>query len=351
MHPLLRSPRVLAAYWVSWLLAGAVVATAWSSRRPSELVWTLAFALPVALLTGVSALSMFYVCRRFALRPAQWISALLGRAGAAVLLAFFVAAAAALWNASGTLVGRTDLLGNAPPAWFAFMGISAVIFILSALLHDAFLAQQAAQDAASTEAAALLHARDMEIRALRHQIDPHFLFNCLNSISALTQRDPAAARAMTIDLAEFFRQTLALGERERIRLDDELALVERYVAIEQRRLGDKLRLSLDVATDCRATWLPPLVLQPLVENAIKHGIRTLDSGGTVELAARRSGDRLDLRVSNPVDPSAVHDGSGLAQGLRHLQARLRAHCPDADRVEVERVLGRFHVHLMLPWRP
>lgn len=351
MHPLLKSPRALAAYLLSWLLAGAVVAAAWSPRWPSELVRTLVFALPVALLMGVSALSLFYICRSFALRPAQWISALLRRAAAALLLAFLVAGLAFLWNATGMLFGRSALVDNAPPMWFALVGTTVMIFLLSALAHDAFLAQQAAQAAATTEAEARLLAREMEIRALRHQIDPHFLFNCLNSISALTQRDPGAARAMTIDLAQFFRQTLASGGRERIRLEDELALVERYVAIEQRRLGDKLRLSLDIGADCLPAWLPPLVLQPLVENAIKHGIRTLEQGGTVELVARRQGDHLDLRVGNPVDTSARHDASGLGLGLRHLQARLRAQCPDADRIEVERTPDRFHVHLALPWHP
>ncbi len=351
MHPLLKSPRALAAYLLSWLLAGAIVAVAWSSRRPSELVWALTFALPVALLTGISALTLFYVCLGFALRPAQWMSGLLRRIAAAVVLALVVAGAAVLWNATGTLFGRVALVGVAPPGWFGLVGISMVIFLLSALIHDVLLVQQAAQAAAASEAEARLLAREMEVRALRNQIDPHFLFNCLNSISALTQRDPSAARAMTIDLAEFFRQTLAMGERERIRLDDELGLIECYVAIEQRRLGDKLCMNLDVDADCRAAWLPPLVLQPLVENAIKHGIKSLEHGGTIELAARHLGDRLDLRVSNPVDASARRDASGLGQGLSHLQARLQAQCPGADRVEVEQLPDRFCVHLALPWHP
>ncbi len=351
MHPLLRNPRALTTYLLAWLLAGGVIAAAWSSAQPSRLVWALAFALPVALLTGACALLPFYVCLGFPLRPARWISAFSRRFAAALALTLLVVGAAAIWNASGMVLGRAALLELTPAAWLAFAGITLVVFLLSALIHDALLAQQSAQAAAATEAQARLLAREMEIKALRHQIDPHFLFNCLNSISALTERDPAAARAMTIDLAQYFRQTLALGAREHIQLEDELDLVERYLTIEQRRLGDKLRLSLDVDSGCRAAWLPPLVLQPLVENAIKHGIRHLDAGGTIELAARRLGDRLDLRVSNPVESSARRDASGLGQGLRHLQARLQAQCPGAARVEIEDLPDRFSVHLVLPWNP
>ncbi len=351
MHPLLQRPRALAAYLLAWLLAGAVMAVAWSAQRPAELLRALVFALPPALLLGVSALAMFHVCRGFALRPARWMGALGRRFAAAVLLSVFVAATTALWNLSARLFGGPVLLDLAPAVWAGIVVITLMVLLASALVHDALLAHQAAQAAAATEAQSRLFAREMEIRALRHQVDPHFLFNCLNSISALTQLDPGAARAMTIDLAQYFRQTLDVGERERIQLDDELALIARYVAIEQRRMGDKLQLRLDVEPPCGAAWLPPLLLQPLVENAVKHGIRALDQGGCIEIVARHVRDRLELRVSNPVDASARRDASGLGQGLRHLRARLQAQCPGAERVAIEHSAQRFSVHLALPWQP
>jgi LytS/YehU family sensor histidine kinase len=191
----------------------------------------------------------------------------------------------------------------------------------------------------------------MELKALRHQVDPHFLFNSLNSISALTQLDPAAARAMTIDLADYFRQTLSLGGRERIPLAQELELVQRYLAIEQRRMGDRLRLSLDIDAACQAAWLPPLLLQPLVEHAVKHGIRHLDEGGTIELRARHVGDRLVLRVANPVDADALRDTSGLGQGLRHLKTWLQTLYAEPTFVDVERAADHYTVQISLPWQP
>jgi LytS/YehU family sensor histidine kinase len=155
---------------------------------------------------------------------------------------------------------------------------------------------------------------------------------------------------MTIDLAEFFRQTLRLGECERIRLEEELALVQHYLAIEQRRLGDKLSLCIDVDAACRMACLPPLVLQPLVENAIKHGIRLLDLGGRIELGASHVGGHLVLRVRNPVDSQASRDTSGLGQGLRHLQSRLLTQYGGSAFVELERTASLFTVQIALPWQ-
>jgi LytS/YehU family sensor histidine kinase len=260
-----------------------------------------------------------------------------------------VGGAAALWNATGLLWGRAGLVAFVPLDWLGFFGLLAVVFAASTLVHDALLAQQALQAAAVTEAQARLMAREMELKALRAQLDPHFLFNSLNAISALIHADPAAARAMTVDLAQFFRQTLSLGERPRIRLGQELELVQHYLAIEQRRLGDKLRMAIDADDACRQAWLPPLLLQPLVENAVKHGIRLLDHGGLIEFSARRDGNRLVLRVSNPVDASAPADGSGLGQGLRHLHARLQSPYDDLARVDIHRSADHFTVQLSLPW--
>ena len=350
MHPLLKNLRGLAAYLLAWMLAGCALAVAWVQQAPSEWIWVLGFLLPIALLTALAALSMYAVCRSFPLRPAKWMSTLSRRAAAAGLLALLVSAAAALWNATGPLWGRDGLVTLTPVAWLAFVCTQSVVYALSALMHDAWLAQRTLQAAAATEAQARLLAREMEIKALRKQLDPHFLFNSLNSISSLIQFDPAAARAMTIDLAQFFRLTLGLGERERIRLDEELELVQHYLAIEQRRLGDKLRLSIDVDAACRVVWLPPLVLQTLVENAIKHGIRRLDLGGLIELSARHAGNRLALRISNPVDALAPRDTTGLGQGLRHLQARLQTQYDEPAFVDVESTADRYTVQISLPWQ-
>ena len=340
----------MAAYLLAWMLAGLAMAVVWLPQAAAGWMQAIRFTLPLALLAGIAALSMHFVCRSFPLRPANWISALGRRGLAAGFLALLVCVAAALCNATGMLWGQEDWVPLSPGTWYSVAGGLVAVLGISALIHDALLAQQSLQEAAATEAQVRLLAHEMEIKALRNQLDPHFLFNSLNSVSSLIQIDPVAARAMTIDLAQFLRQTLSLGERERIRLEEELELLQHYLAIEQRRLGDRLHLSMDVEADCHAALLPPLILQPLVENAIKHGIRQLLPGGTIELGAHRRDASLVLRVSNPVPVQTRLDGSGLGQGLRLLRARLRTQYDQPASVAIDSTPDQFTVVVNLPWQ-
>jgi two-component system sensor histidine kinase AlgZ len=350
VHPLLKNPRGLLAYLSAWVLASCVLGAASAWQAPAQWPWRIAFLLPLGLAAGLAALSLYAVCRALPLRPARWMGALSRRAAAVALMAALLTGAAALWNATGSLWGREALVELTRGTWAGLFGLQLALLALATLMHDALLAQQAVQAAAAKEAEARLLAREMELKALRSQIDPHFLFNSLNSISALIPGDPAAARAMTIELARFFRQTLSVGARDRIRLEEELELVGHYLEIERRRLGEKLRVSIDVEEACRTAACPPLVLQPLVENAIKHGIRALDAGGQVEISARRSGGRLVLRVTNPVPEAAPGDTSGLGEGLRQLKSRLQAQYDETGLVTAERGPGNYTVQLSLPWQ-
>ncbi len=190
-------------------------------------------------------------------------------------------------------------------------------------------------------------ARDAELRALRAQLNPHFLFNSLNSISALTGPDPEAARTMCQLLGDFLRTSLTLGARERVAFAEELALAERYLAIEQVRFGARLAVEKAVEPAAARCLVPPLLIQPLIENAVKHGVADRVEGGTVRIEARRSGDRLEIAVENPRDPEAPpRRGGGL--GLENVRQRLAALDPRGTRVDVFRAAERFRVVLTLP---
>jgi LytS/YehU family sensor histidine kinase len=169
-----------------------------------------------------------------------------------------------------------------------------------------------------------LTAQDAELRMLRAQVDPHFLFNSLNSVSALTSLDPAAARAMTVQLAEFFRLTLGLRADHMVTLDRELQLVRHFVAIEQVRFGDRLRFEAAIDPAAAACLLPPLLLQPLVENAIKHGITKRVAGGVLRVAGECHNGNLCLSVYNdgpglPADWEARQTGVGIGNLRTRLQ--------------------------------
>jgi len=190
-------------------------------------------------------------------------------------------------------------------------------------------------------------ARDAELQMLRTQINPHFLFNSLNSISALTAFDPAAARDMTVDLAQFFRRTLALAERERITLGEEVVLCEHFLAIEKRRFGAKLNAELRISPAAAECLLPPMTLQPLLENAIKHGIRQVEGGGTIAVDALVRDGWMHVAVTNPVARDDV-PASGHGVGLKNIRERLAVLYGARARIAWQRSETQFAIEINLP---
>ena len=185
------------------------------------------------------------------------------------------------------------------------------------------------------------------MKALRVQLNPHFLFNSLNSISALTTLDPSRAREMCVLLSDFLRKSLKLGERGTVSLGEELDLARAYLSIERIRFGERLAVDWEVDPDTEATPLPTLLLQPLVENAIKHGIAALPEGGRLTIAARKRQDEVEIVVDNPVDPDS-EPPQGLGMGLRQVRQRLLGRYGSRSSMEAGIVEGRHRVTLRLP---
>src|SRR5215469_14179730 len=147
---------------------------------------------------------------------------------------------------------------------------------------------------------------EARLNALRMQLDPHFLFNALNTISSQVERDPKLARGMIEHLGDLLRLSLELKGRQEVPLAEEMAFLEHYVAIQKIRFGDQLRIETRIAPEVKYTPVPCLFIQPLVENAVRHGISRRASGGTVIVSAKRVGNRLEIRV--------LDDGVGLPAG-------------------------------------
>jgi hypothetical protein len=192
-------------------------------------------------------------------------------------------------------------------------------------------------------------ARDAELRALRLQVNPHFLFNSLNAISALVSaQSNREANRMLGCLSDFLRATLAHDGRHEHSLADELALLDAYLAIEKARLGERLRLTMKVGPDLLDSVVPYLMLQPLVENAIRHGIAPLAAPGLLDILVERAGERLLIDVQNDGQRRAlVVSGIGLA----NVRERLRHLYGEDQQVDAGWSKdGRFHVRIALPLR-
>jgi LytS/YehU family sensor histidine kinase len=152
---------------------------------------------------------------------------------------------------------------------------------------------------------------------------------------------------MTVDLAQFFRRTLALAERERITLGEEVALSEHFLAIEKRRFGAKLAAELRVSPEAAECLLPPMTLQPLLENAIKHGIRQVDGGGTIAVDALVRDGWLHVAVTNPV-PRDGTPASGHGVGLKNIRERLAVLYGPRARIAWQRSQTQFAIEINLP---
>jgi two-component system sensor histidine kinase AlgZ len=196
---------------------------------------------------------------------------------------------------------------------------------------------------------ALTEAR---LQALQSRIRPHFLFNSLNAILSVIRRDPRRAERALEDLADLFRNLMG-DARRFVRLADEIALLERYAEIEQLRLGDRLRITWELDTAPSDALMPPLVLQPLLENAVYHGVEPGTGIADVLVRIERRGDRVLARIENPLaEAGAPVEGSraGNRMALENIRERLALFFDAEARMEASRLHGRYRVELEMPYR-
>ncbi len=188
-------------------------------------------------------------------------------------------------------------------------------------------------------------AAKAQVDALQARIRPHFLFNSMNTIASLIRTRPAEAERTVEDLSDLFRA--ALGAREAMgTLGEELDLVGHYLRIEGLRLGDRLEVAMDVATLPRGLPLPPLLLQPLVENAVYHGVQRLPAGGLVEVSGRCGAGFVEIVVRNPCPDDAAQPRN--AHALASVRARIEYHFGARGALVVEPARGSFTVTVRLP---
>jgi two-component system, LytTR family, sensor kinase len=183
------------------------------------------------------------------------------------------------------------------------------------------------------EAVLLQQITEAELRALRSQINPHFLFNSLNTIADLIVRDPPRAEAMTLRLAGVFRHVLANTSRPLTSVRDEMDFLRTYLSIEEARFGDRLRIVFDVQPEAAFAQIPSLILQPLVENALKHGLGPKPGPGNLWISAQVEGQQIRLRVED--DGMGLKPSQPRGTGLTNVAERLRTLYQDAASLSLE----------------
>jgi two-component system sensor histidine kinase AlgZ len=347
MHPLFTRNR-LGLYLLAWVPLIATSIYVLGTRGGLRWWQATAIAVPVFLFYAFLCLAAWYPCRATPLGRVSFIRLLLTHLIAAVFMSF-------VWTQVGALLSYLVLNPEQfaavrhefGPQVSAINTIGILIYLLSVAFHYVLIAMEDSRRAEAHANEARVLARDAELKALKAQVNPHFLFNSLNSISALTSVDPAKARDMCILLSEFLRMTLGLGEKSVIPLSEELALLDRFLAIEKVRFGARLRVEENIQEESKVLLVPPLVLQPLVENAVVHGIANLPEGGVIRLASQCQDGRLALTIENTFDPESTpvrRNGMGLANVRLRLECRYGTNA----RMHVDSQTHQFRVELSMP---
>ncbi|HYM62901.1 MAG TPA: histidine kinase [Thermoanaerobaculia bacterium] len=341
--PTLRRGQMAAIAFLA--VSAAALATSsfllWASGVSAGLA--IAAALPPSLLLGIIGLASRYLCRAMPLRSTSRTSIAIAHAGSA-------AAASSLWVLTwkSWLEILNPMMGShlAPDATLLFgLGVGLVLAAVS--VHYLLLELDVSREAEEAALRYRILAREAELRAFKAQVDPHFLFNSLNAVASLCSSRPDDAREMAQRLADFFRMILRLGALERITLAEEIDLVSRYLWIEKVRFGDRLTVHVSVEEEAAKCPIPPLLLQPLVENAVRHGVAEMVDGGTIDIAATLHDGRLHIRIDNPADPDRP-DARGEGIGLQNARGRLSAVSEGRAMLNAVESAGRYRVDIELP---
>jgi two-component system sensor histidine kinase AlgZ len=350
MPPLLARRRDRAFYVAAWVPIAALLAAIlhFSGRAP----WAgaAALAVPAAALLAFLCLAAQYPAQAFPVDRTPFARLLgahfAGAAVATVVWLVLLRLLVELFVRAGTLAGMRAEFDRQLPL---LAGFGVLVYLLAVTVHHLLHVAERTRLAERRALEHELHAREAELKLLRAQIDPHFLFNSLNSIAGLIQSDPALARSACVRLGSFLRSGLRLGARDLVRLDEEMALARDFLAVEQARFGSRLRVSEDIPQDALGFLVPPLILQPLVENAVRHGIAGLVDGGTISLRASLAGQNLKLAIENDRDPEGAR-AAGQGLGLANVRRRLEAVYGEAAMLAL-RVDGvRFTAELTIPAR-
>jgi len=320
------------------------------SIRASALAW-----YAWAALTPVIAL----LVKRFPFTKERWKTSALVHVLASMALfgaqfGLFSLGSRAL-HLAPPLSARRLAMGPPPPPlgpaqdafrWYFFRGAGTYALIVGGLVLLDYVRKDRKRVALEGQLALA------ELKALRMQLQPHFLFNTLHAIGVLIHSDPKAAHVMLTRLAELLRLSLDTASEPELPLEVELAFVEKYLAIQKARFGDRLTVRYALEPSAMRGLVPTLVMQPLVENALEHGIAPHARPGVIEIAAARVGDALRIRVRDSGD--GLPEGAGRARsgvGLANTRGRLRQLYGDRSRLTLGNAAGGgLEAILEMPWR-
>ncbi len=345
-NPILSSTRNFYFYLLFWLIVIIINFLLLNLALKIDTSTALADSIVFYIILGGLGLSFWYSTRYISFENTSFYKILINH----IIGALFVAS---LWLLSGYLFMREVLGFNSSYVnffittlpWRFLIGI--LIYFVITSFYYLIIYYSGFQERKLYEAELKNLVTQAELRSLKFQINPHFIFNSLNSMSALTTIDPEKARGMILKLAEFLRYTIANNEQQKNKLKDELNNIKLYLEIEKIRFEDKFDFTEDLTQECLEHEVPNMLLQPLFENAIKHAV--YESLEKIKVKLRCSGENgyLKIEVSNTYDPE-IKSKKGTGVGLKNIRERLKLIYHQNDLMEVIEEDGVFKVILFIP---
>jgi two-component system, LytTR family, sensor kinase len=317
-HPLLSNTRLLLIYGIFWLVvagASSFVQYIYYHMPPQQ---ALSVSYVQYMLLALIAMNIWYVVKYNPIEVNPWWKLIFFHLIAATILIM-------LWVYISSL-----LINLITPSMKNYMTMSApsrflsgyLIYVFYVFFFMSIVYYQNFKEKVKKEGELKALIREAELHALKSQINPHFLFNSLNSISSLTMSDPARAQEMVINLSSLMRYSLKHGQEEKVTFGTELQNIKLYLAIEKVRFGNKLQPVYKVDENCFKSSLPNMILQPIFENAIKYGVYEATEPVEIVTEASCNGEVLEISVSNTYDPG-IRSKKGEGIGLRNIRERLK----------------------------
>ncbi len=345
-HPVFKNLSSISVYFGLWILIGGIHFFVFYLLYSFPIDISVADSLVFNLIFCFIGLSIWYVVRYTSPDHKSRLTFLVNHlASVIILLLFWYGLSYIILNYFfGKIPAYQKFLINSIPyrmmiglTIYAMIGMGYYLLIFSANL----------QEKAKVESRLREVLKETELNMLKSQINPHFLFNSLNSISSLTITDPEKAREMVIMLSDFLRYSVSTNATAFTSLEKEMSNIRRYLEIEKVRFGDKLVFSFNFTGKCSEHEIPVMLLQPLFENAIKHGVYESTEKVEIEMDCEYREGFLEIRIVNDFDPDA-HGRKGSGLGLKNIRERMRLLYQDSNLLKTNIQHKRFEVKLSIP---
>jgi two-component system LytT family sensor kinase len=348
MHPLLQSPKHILLIGLLWspICFGIVLI----HISMVEIAWwqSVLLILPPMVILLFVCLSTWYICKGRPIESHKLLETSLKHIFTVLIIVALWIFLTMLYSRALDSVFKKELWESAFGQLIPLFGIIGIFFyFLFCMFNYLIISIQRTQNTKEQYLQQQILTKQAELKSLRSTIHPHFLFNSLTALSALTVKSPKAAHSVCLNLSEFLRYSLKLGREELVTIEEELDHIKSYLEIEKIRLGDRLKTEFEIDKGVIRERIPPLTLLPLVENSVKHGIEQLLKGGKISISIEQKRGNLKIKVINPYDVTAK-PAKGEKHGLKTLKDRIERYYKTSGNLNVKKDEKFYTVTLYIP---